>query len=76
MSLYGWAMMLAQVDPAAPEVAPMSAVGWAIMLASVGSVLTLTTFCVYRVLTLPPHVAEEHLKGPFEIDTGDTKDAD
>jgi hypothetical protein len=54
----------------------MNAYGWAIMVASVGSVLALTFFCVYRVLTLPPQVAEQHLKGPLEIDTGDTEDAD
>ena len=48
--------------------------GWIIMLLSVGSVLTLVTFCLVRVLTLPP-VEEEHLKGPLEIDTGDTADA-
>jgi hypothetical protein len=54
----------------------MTALGWIMMLSSVGSVLTLTTFCLYRVLTLPP-VEIEHLKtAPLEIDTGDTKDAD
>ncbi|MGI9427625.1 MAG: hypothetical protein ACR2NM_03125 [Bythopirellula sp.] len=45
------------------------------MLLSVGSVLCLFSFCLYRVLTLPP-VEEEHIKGPLEIDTGDTVDAD
>jgi hypothetical protein len=54
----------------------MTPSGWAIMIVSVGSVLTLTGFCLYRVLTLPPHVTEEHLKGPLVIDTGDTKNAD
>jgi hypothetical protein len=54
----------------------MNAYGWAIMIASVGSVLALTAFCVYRVYKLPPMVAEEHLTGPLEIDTGDTVDAD
>ena len=48
--------------------------GWTVMILSVGSVLTLVSFCMYRVLTLPP-VEEEHLKGPLEIDTGDTQDA-
>lgn len=46
------------------------------MVISVGSVLALAGYCLYRVLTLPPHVAEEHLKGPLVIDTGDTEDAD
>jgi hypothetical protein len=46
------------------------------MIASVGSVLTLTAYCVYKVLTLPPRVAEERLRAPLDIDTQDTKDAD
>lgn len=46
-----------------------------IMALSVGSVLSLVTFCMYRVLTLPP-IEDEHLKGPLEIDTRDTDDAD
>jgi hypothetical protein len=54
----------------------MTEAGWCIMIVSVGAVLTLTTFCFYRVLTLPPDVTEEHLKGPLVIDTGDTEDAD
>jgi hypothetical protein len=49
--------------------------GLIVMLASVGSVLVLVSFCLYRVLTLPP-VEEESLKGPLEIDTRDTKAAD
>jgi hypothetical protein len=49
--------------------------GWIIMLVSVGSVLTLAGFCTYRVFTLPP-LEREHLKGPLEIDTRDTHDAD
>jgi hypothetical protein len=53
----------------------MTALGWIMMLASVGSVLGLTIFCLYRVLTLPP-AAVEDLSAPLEIDTGDTKDAD
>jgi hypothetical protein len=54
----------------------MEPAGWAIMIVSVGAVLTLTSFCFYRVLTLPAHVIEKHLKGPLLIDTGDTEDAD
>jgi hypothetical protein len=53
----------------------MTAAGWIIMIVSVGSVLTLAAFCVTRVLTLPP-VDLEEVKGPLEIDTGDTSDAD
>ncbi len=54
----------------------MTAAGWAVMSISVGSVLTLVSFCLYRVLILPPVDVEEHLHGPLEIDTGDTIDAD
>jgi hypothetical protein len=50
--------------------------GWIVMTLSVGSVLLLSGFCVFRVLTLPPVEAEEHLKGPLDIDTRDTHDAD
>ena len=53
----------------------MTSGGWVVMLLSVGSVLTLVTYCFIRVLSLPP-VEEESLKGPLEIDTGDTVDAD
>jgi hypothetical protein len=50
--------------------------GWTVMIVSVGSVVTLVTFCLYRVLILPPVDVEEHLHGPLEIDTRDTLDAD
>jgi hypothetical protein len=45
------------------------------MLVSVGSVLALAGFCLYRVLSLPP-VDEEVLNVPLKIDTGDIKDPD
>ena len=50
--------------------------GWAVMLLSVGSVLALAVFCLSRVLRLPPVDLQKHLKGPLEIDTRDTRDAD
>jgi len=53
----------------------MTTGGWVVMLLSVGSVLALAGFCLYRVLTLPP-VDEESIKGPLEIDTSDTRDVD
>lgn len=53
----------------------MNSAGWTIMIVSVGSVLTLTAFCFYRVLTLPAMELDE-LKAPLDIDTGDTQDAD
>ena len=45
------------------------------MLCSIGAVVALVSFCLWRVLTLPP-VEEEYLKGPGTIDTRDTIDAD
>ncbi|MEX2175246.1 MAG: hypothetical protein WD872_12860 [Pirellulaceae bacterium] len=53
----------------------MTTLGWIVMILSVGSVLALNAFCLYRVLTLPP-VEVDNLTSPLEIDTGDTKDAD
>ena len=50
--------------------------GLVVMSLSVGSVLALVTFCLYRVLSLPPADIDEHLKGPLDIDTGDTRDMD
>jgi hypothetical protein len=32
----------------------MTSAGWIVMIASVGSVITLLCFCLYRVFTLPP----------------------
>ncbi len=54
----------------------MEPLGWLVMILSVGSVLCLSAFCLYRVLTLPPVEVEEHLKGPPDIETGDRHDAD
>ncbi len=48
----------------------MTTAGWIVMIVSVGSVLSLVTFCLIRVLSLPP-VEVEHLKGPPDIDTRD-----
>ena len=53
----------------------LNAYGWLVMILSVGAVLALVSYCLYRVLNLPP-IEEESLKGPLEIDTGDTVDAD
>lgn len=53
----------------------MTPAGWTTMLLSVGAVLTLVSYCLYRVLSLPPLDMEE-LHGPLDIDTGDTSDAD
>ena len=53
----------------------MSPLALIVMLVSVGSVLALVAFCLYRVLSLPP-LEDEDLKGPLKIDTGDIEDAD
>jgi hypothetical protein len=50
----------------------MSPSALVVMLVSVGSVLTLVAFCLYRVLSLPP-VEDESLKGPFKIDADDVE---
>ena len=60
---------------AAPEAAGLNSWGWTIMLVSVGSVISLTVYCMARVLALPPIEAED-LSSPLDIDTGDTEDAD
>jgi hypothetical protein len=49
--------------------------GAAIMIVSVSTVVAMTLYCLKRVLALPP-VEMEDIKGPLEIDTGDTKDPD
>jgi hypothetical protein len=53
----------------------MTPAGWTIMIVSVGSVLALTAFCFYRVLTLPASELDE-IKAPLDIDTGDIENAD
>jgi hypothetical protein len=53
----------------------MTPAGWTIMLLSVGSVLTLVSYCLYRVFTLPPLEIED-LHAPLDIDTRDTTEAD
>jgi hypothetical protein len=49
--------------------------GWLVMTVSVSSVLALVIYCTYTVLRLPA-VEEEPIKGPLEIDTRDTQEAD
>ena len=54
----------------------MTPLGWAMMAISVGSVLSLVSFCLYRVLTLPAAEVEDVNVAPLEIDTRDTKNPD
>ncbi|MCA9163474.1 MAG: hypothetical protein R3C99_24090 [Pirellulaceae bacterium] len=60
------------MDPA--SYAPTPA-GWTIMVVSITMVIALVSYCTVRVLTLPP-VEMDDIKGPLEIDTRDTQDAD
>ena len=53
----------------------MKTSGLIVMILSVGTVLSLVTYCLVRVLTLPP-TEEESIKGPLEIETGDKFNAD
>jgi hypothetical protein len=43
--------------------------GWFMMVLSVGTVVILFGWCLYRVLTLPPEDARKHLHGELDIDT-------
>lgn len=49
----------------------MTDAGWLIMTTSVVSVAAWCGYCMYRVLTLPPHMAEEHIPARLEIDVVD-----
>lgn len=53
----------------------MQPAGWITLILSIGAVLALVGFCLYRVLSLPP-VEEEYMEGPLTIDTRDTEDSD
>jgi hypothetical protein len=46
----------------------MTPAGWTIMILSVGLVTASCAYCIARVLRLPPHVAEDHIVTPLEID--------
>ena len=54
----------------------LSTAGLVVMVVSIGAVLSLVSFCLYKVFSLPPVEVEEHVKGPLEIDTGDVSDPD
>ena len=43
--------------------------GWIMMILSVGTVVSLFSWCLYRVTTLEPTDAEEHLHGELDIET-------
>lgn len=68
---------LAGMVLAAAETEPLrlNVWGWTVMIVSIGSVLGLVSYCIAKVLSLPP-VEQEHLRGPLDVDTGDTNNAD
>ena len=45
----------------------MTVMGWVFMTVSVGSVVTLTVYCFWRVLAAPK--TKGHLHAPLEIET-------
>ena len=47
----------------------MSPLGWIFMISSTGSVLLLTAWCFFKVLTKPS--AAEHMHAPLDINTRD-----
>jgi len=49
----------------------MTTLGCLIMLVSLSSVIGLTVFCLYRVLTLPPAEIDSLDVAPLEITTPD-----
>ncbi len=50
----------------------MKPIGWLLMLASCGFVLSLVTFCFWRVFSTPQ--SQTHRHAPLDIDTHDTDD--
>ncbi|RJP34934.1 MAG: hypothetical protein C4527_01305 [Candidatus Omnitrophota bacterium] len=48
----------------------MTVIGWIIFLVSNAIVISLTTFCFYRVFSIP----EEHMHATLDIDTKDLHD--
>lgn len=66
--------LVAAVDTPSESLA-LTPGGWTVMVASIGVVVVLVSYCLYRVLSLPA-VDLEDIEGPLTIDTGDTQDAD
>jgi hypothetical protein len=54
----------------------MNPLGWLIMTVSIGSVIALTAFCLFRVLSLPPVEIDDLNIAPLEIETPDTRQPD
>lgn len=49
----------------------MNAGGWLFMTLSMSTVLTLVSYCLYKVLSLPPKEVEETIQAQPDIDTRD-----
>jgi hypothetical protein len=54
----------------------VNVLGWLMMTVSVGSVIALTSFCLYRVFKLPKEEVADLDVAPLRIDTRDTQDPD
>lgn len=54
----------------------MTPLGWLIMTVSISSVIGLTVFCLYRVLSLPPAEVESLDIAPLDIPTPDIRSPD
>ena len=54
----------------------MTPLGWIIMVASIGSIVGLTAFCLYRVLRLPPVEVHTLDVAPLDIKTRDQGNPD
>jgi hypothetical protein len=53
----------------------VTSLGWLIMTVSISSVIAMTVFCLWRVLTLPPVEATD-LHAPSTIEPPDLKNID
>jgi len=54
----------------------VTTLGWLIMVVSIGAVVGLTAFCLYRVLTLPQVEVDDLNVAPLSIETPDLHDPD
>ncbi len=54
----------------------MTPAGWTVMILSVGAVVTLACYCLYRVFTLSPVEVEDHLEVFPDVAPRDRTNAD
>jgi ABC-type nickel/cobalt efflux system permease component RcnA len=69
--LTSWLLTVSVIEPLFAEARSGGLIwtGWAMMIGSIGLVVALCVFCIYRSLR-EPH-PEEHMHAPLEIDTHD-----